>query len=93
MPFANTQYDLQPQATKLIAMFLLLCLDLSLNCTLDYDNYSNDSSAAKDWLEWNGGVPSALLALQTIVQVSIFLALFLAMADTFLFRVGLLPGE
>mgnify|MGYP003706430671 CR=1 FL=1 len=78
------------RTSKLIAMILLLCIDLALNCTLDYDEYSSDSTAAEDWLEWDGGVPSALLALQAIIQVSIFLALFLAMADTFLFRVGLL---
>jgi hypothetical protein len=71
-------------------MFTLLCLDLALNSSLDYDNYDSNIQSAKNWLEWNGGVPSALLALQAIIQISIFLALFLAMADTFLFRVGLL---
>ena len=41
-------------------------------------------------LDWKGGVLFALLGVQAIVQISIFLALFLSMADTFLFRVGLL---
>lgn len=78
------------RVSKTIAMFSLLCTDLALNSSLDYDNYDSDVQSARNWLEWNGGVPSALLALQAIVQVSVFLALFLAMADTFLFRVGLL---
>ena len=87
----STGSDFQPRVSKFIAMITLLALDLGLNTTLDYDNYSADLSSARDWLEWNGGVPSALLALHCIVQISVFLALFLAMADTFLFRVGLLP--
>ena len=83
--------DFQPRVSKFIAMISLLAVDLGLNTTLDYDNYSADLSTARNWLEWNGGVPSALLALHCIVQISVFLALFLSMADTFLFRVGLLP--
>ena len=78
--------------TKLIAMLFLILADLIFNCTLDYDLYNNDRSfiEGNQNLDWDGGVLSALLILQVIVQISIFLALFLSMADTFLFRVGLL---
>jgi hypothetical protein len=40
-------------------------------------------------LEWPGGVSSALLGLQIIIEVGIFMTLFVAVADTVLFRVGL----
>lgn len=77
---------------KLLTMILLIMADLTFNCTLDYDLYNNDPSyiEGNQNLDWDGGVLSALLILQVIVQISIFLALFLSMADTFLFRVGLL---
>ena len=55
----------------MFAMFALLCTDLALNSSLDYDNYDSNIQSAKNWLEWNGGVPSALLALQAIVQVGV----------------------
>lgn len=79
-------------SSKLVAMLVLIIADLIFNCTLDYDLYNNDRSfiEGNQNLDWDGGVLSALLILQVIVQISIFLALFLAMADTFLFRVGLL---
>jgi Transmembrane protein 138 len=69
---------------KVIAMALLLCVDLGLNSSLDYDSFNdNQDSYPSNFL-------LGLLGLQVIIEISIFLLLFLAMADTFLFRVGLL---
>ena len=68
----------QPSKSRL--MFLLLCIDLGMNSSIDYDNYV---SSSRDFL-------IVLLAAQIVVQIFIFLVLFLTMADTFLFRVGLL---
>jgi hypothetical protein len=65
---------------KVIIMFILLCVDLSLNCSLDYDNYHISGSDLNI-------VP---LAMQLMIEISIFLVLFLTMAETYLFRVGLL---
>ena len=82
----------RPNPCKVITMLILIMGDLGLNCTLDYDLYNADRSfiEGNQNLDWEGGVLFALLFLQAIVQISIFLALFLSMADTFLFRVGLL---
>jgi len=67
-----------------VMMFAILC-DLALSSTLDFDPYNNSN---------NGNLATRLLlglfGLQVVIQISIFLVLFLAMADTFLFRVGLL---
>ena len=71
--------------TKLIAMIAFLLIDLGLNSILDYDLFNDQTSI--------NGTPSlllGLLGLQTVVEISTFLILFIAMADTFLFRVGLL---
>jgi hypothetical protein len=65
---------------KVVAMFILLCVDLSFNCSFDYDNYKISGSDLNI-------VP---LAMQLIIEISIFLVLFLTMAETYLFRVGLL---
>ena len=65
---------------KVIVMFVLLCVDLSFNCSFDYDNYNISGSDLNI-------VP---LAIQLIIEISIFLVLFLTMAETYLFRVGLL---
>ena len=66
-------------------MMLAILCDLALGCTLDFDPYNNVN---------NGNLATRLLlglfGLQVVIQISIFLILFLAMADTFLFRVGLL---
>ena len=71
--------------TKIVAMVVVLLIDLALNSTLDYDSY-NDA--------YNGRAASRLLlglyGLQVVIEIAAFLVLFLAMADTFLFRVGLL---
>ena len=71
--------------TKIAAMVIVLLIDLGLNSTLDYDWY-NDF--------YNGRAASRLLlglyGLQVVIEIAAFLVLFLAMADTFLFRVGLL---
>ena len=65
---------------KVFAMFVLLCIDLSFNCSFDYDDYNISGSDLNI-------VP---LAVQLIIEISIFLVLFLTMAETYLFRVGLL---
>lgn len=69
----------------LLIMILLLGIDVAMNSSLDYDNYNN---YAGDRIDVN--FPFVLLGLQLIIEISIFLALFLTMAETFLFRVGLL---
>jgi len=75
----------QSHGTKIAAMAAVLLIDLALNSTLDYDWY-NDA--------YNGRAASRLLlglyGLQVVIEIAAFLVLFLAMADTFLFRVGLL---
>ena len=87
---ANSTYN--PNLYKLVAMIILILADLGLNCSLDYDLFNANESYIKGNpnLDWKGGILFALVGLQAIIQVSIFLALFLTMADTFLFRVGLL---
>jgi hypothetical protein len=71
--------------TKITVMFLAVLCDLALSSTLDFDTYNNEN---------NGQLATRLIlglyGLQVTIQISIFLVLFLAMADTFLFRVGLL---
>jgi hypothetical protein len=66
---------------KFYVMIFFLSLDLGLNSTLDYDSYSEGKK---------GFIILGLLGLQIVVQISVFLLLFLTVADTFLFRVGLL---
>lgn len=67
-----------------VMMFAIIC-DIALSSTLDFDKFNNNN---------NGNLATRLLlglfGLQVVIQISIFLILFLAMADTFLFRVGLL---
>lgn len=69
---------------KVIAMGVLLLLDLGMNSSLDYDSYNDHVSA------YPANFLLGLVGLQVIIEISVFLLLFLAMADTFLFRVGLL---
>ena len=91
----SSEYDertYSPNPCKLITMMILILADLGLNSSLDYDTYNADKAfyeGAVD-LDFKGGALFALVVLQAVVQISIFLALFLSMADTFLFRVGLL---
>ena len=88
----NNYQVYSPNPYKLIVMIFLILIDLALNCSLDYDLYNADKSfivSSKD-LDWSGGLLFALVGIQAIVQISIFLSLFLTMSDTFLFRVGLL---
>jgi hypothetical protein len=66
---------------KVIVMILFLVMDLGLNSTLDYD-VLNDQRA--------NNILLGVFGLQVVVQISICLILFLAAADTYLFRVGLL---
>lgn len=66
---------------KVVVMILFLIMDLGLNSTLDYD-VLNDERADNILL--------GVFGLQVVIQISIFLILFLATADTYLFRVGLL---
>lgn len=69
------------RTSKIGLMFVLLCADLIMNCSFDYDNLGFSDKV--DFLV-------VVLGIQVVVEISIFLALFLAMAETFLFRVGLL---
>ena len=62
-------------------MILFAGADLAFNSSLDYDVYNVDIKSLDAYL---------LFGAQVFCQVSIFLVLFLAMAETFLFRVGLL---
>jgi hypothetical protein len=70
----------QSNPGKIVVLVILLCIDLLMNCSFDFDNYE---LTGRDVI----AVP---LAIQLVVEISIFLVLFLAMADTYLFRVGLL---
>lgn len=67
--------------SKLTVMLLLLMVDLGLNCSVDYDSYNNTHS--RNFL-------MGMMFLSVVVEISVFLILFLAMADTYIFRVGLL---
>ena len=87
---------------KVISMLFFLLTDLALNSTLDYDTYNNNLtknivlgnifSQKRIMIDKESHYPKSLglFGLQVIVEISIFLVLFLATADTFLFRVGLL---
>ena len=66
--------------SKTLLMFTLLCVDLGINSSFDYDLIGSNEP---DFYV-------VLLGIQVVVELSIFFALFLAMAETFLFRVGLL---
>jgi hypothetical protein len=66
---------------KVIIMILFLAMDMGLNSILDYD-ILNDQRPDNILL--------GVFGLQVVIQISIFLILFLATADTYLFRVGLL---
>jgi hypothetical protein len=66
---------------KIFVLLFFLLFDLALNCTLDFEEFNE--TLAKNFL-------LGLFGLQVVVEISIFLILFLAAADTFLFRVGLL---
>jgi len=76
----NTKVEHQAHG-KVIIMIIFLIIDLGLNSTLDYDAL-NDSLA--------DNVLLGIFGLQVVIQISILLILFLAAADTYLFRVGLL---
>lgn len=71
--------------SKLIAMTVFLFVDLGLNSILDYDLFNNQTASNNA-----SHLLLGLLGLQAVVEISTFLILFVAMADTFLFRVGLL---
>jgi hypothetical protein len=64
---------------KVILMALFVLADIGFNSSLDYDTY-NDSIDRNYKLGFFG--------LQVTLQICIFLTLFLAAADTFLFRIG-----
>lgn len=70
--------------SKILAMVLFLTVDLGLNSVLDYDLYNqNPVNSATHLL-------LGLLGIQVAVQIFVFVILVTAIADTFLFRVGLL---
>ena len=64
---------------KVILMAAFILADIGFNSSLDYDTY-NDSIDRNYKLGFFG--------LQVTLQICIFLTLFLAAADTFLFRIG-----
>lgn len=66
---------------KVIVMILFLIMDLALNSTLDYDAFNEEVA---------DNILLGIFGLQIVIQISILLVLFLAAADTYLFRVGLL---
>ena len=66
---------------KVIIMILFLIMDLGLNSILDYDILNAERA---------DNILLGVFGLQVVIQISIFLILFLATADTYLFRVGLL---
>ncbi|GMI52162.1 hypothetical protein TeGR_g450 [Tetraparma gracilis] len=70
---------------KVFFMVLLCLCDLGLNSSLEFDDFvgSNTDDDAKNILV-------LMFGLQMVIQISIFLTLFLMMGDTYLFRVGLL---
>ena len=70
-----------PGYWKLVAMIFFTGADLIFNSSFDYDTYNTSIKNLDAYL---------LFGSQIFCQVSIFLVLFLAMAETFLFRVGLL---
>ena len=70
----------QPSNAKLTFMLLFIIFDIGINSSVDYDNYN----------EIGGDILVLEIVFQLFIQISIFLIFFLTMADTFLFRVGLL---
>ena len=66
--------------SKLTLMLILLLIDLGCNCSIDYDSYNNTH---------NKNVIRGMFFMNVVVEISIFLILFLSMAETYLFRVGL----
>jgi len=66
---------------KVIVMIFFLIMDLGLNSTLDYDSFNQEVA---------DNILLGIFGLQVVIQISILLVLFLAAADTYLFRVGLL---
>ena len=58
---------------------------IGLNSVLDYDKFNNFNVGQKA-----SQLLLGLLGLQIVIEICVFLILFLTMADTFLFRVGLL---
>lgn len=70
--------------SKIIAMVLFLTIDLGLNSVLDYDLFNQNPINSTTHLLLG------LLGIQVVIQISIFVILFTAIADTFVFRVGLL---
>eukprot|EP01035_Chromulina_nebulosa_P024422 gene24422-31801_t len=87
MALSTNSYEEQERSSswfahgKVISMLFFVFTDLALNSTLDYDTYNNNLTK---------NIILGLFGLQVIIEISIFLVLFLATADTFLFRVGLL---
>ena len=64
-------------SSKIIAMTTFLLIDVVLNSIVDYNYY-------------NYQVNLGLGGLEIVVQITIFLILFLGFSETYLFRVGLI---
>jgi hypothetical protein len=67
--------------SKIIGMYFFILCDLTMNMLMDYDEVT---------LELQNNMHLGFVGLQVVVEICIFLILFLATADTFVFRVGLL---
>lgn len=81
MPSKRNRDQPSKYHSKVIGMYLFVLFDLGMNAFMDYD-------ITVDRLEEN--MQLGFVGLQVVVEICIFLILFLAAADTFVFRVGLL---
>jgi hypothetical protein len=82
MPSTRKRPDAPPKYhSKIIGMYIFVCFDLAMNALMDYD-------IVTEKLENN--MQLGFVGLQVVVEICIFLILFLVAADTFVFRVGLL---
>ncbi|CAM9961592.1 unnamed protein product [Chrysoparadoxa australica] len=78
---------------KLVLMVVLVIADVVLNSSVEYDNYKEiDTTDVKTGSSQGSEVTTLVLivGLQLLVQVAIFLQLFVMMFDTYPFRVGLM---
>ena len=66
-------------------IIIIIITIAGLNSVLDYDKFNNFNVGQKA-----SQLLLGLLGLQIVIEICVFLILFLTMADTFLFRVGLL---
>jgi hypothetical protein len=82
----DTSLKQEGSLLKIVVMFFFIIVDLGLNAFLDYDRFNDQNNNHANATHLLLG----LCGLQIVIEISIFLILFMSMADTFLFRVGLL---